>query len=179
MRWLPKAFVAVAAVGLVVTFLATRPRSRKSADAERAAATAPGSAAILPASAAGGTAKPVVHVWKAPGCECCSGWIDHMRAAGYPVEVEEAADIDALKRARGIPVSLGSCHTALVDGYVVEGHVPAEDVDRLLAEHPDVAGLAVPGMPVGSPGMEMGDRHDRYQVMAFTRNGDASVFSER
>lgn len=120
----------------------------------------------------------VVQVWKSPTCGCCSAWVDHLRAAGFTVEVTDVDDIARVKREMGVPGSLQSCHTALVDGYVVEGHVPAADVRRLLAERPDVAGLAVPEMPIGSPGMEMGDQHEPYEVQTFTADGAVAVYSE-
>jgi hypothetical protein len=130
-------------------------------------------------AAAAETAKPVIHVWKDPNCTCCTGWVEHLKAAGYPVEVENTADINAIKRARGIPVRAWSCHTAEVDGYLVEGHVPAATIDRVLAEHPAVAGVAVPGMPVGSPGMEMpGMEADPYQVVTFTAQGALEVYEQ-
>lgn len=128
------------------------------------------------------SAKPVVHVWKDPSCGCCAGWVEHMRASGYVVEVEEvsAGELDRLKAEKGVPATLTSCHTATVGDYVIEGHVPAESIDRLLAEHPAVEGLAVPGMPIGSPGMEMpGQPAEPYDVVAFGAGGARSVFEKR
>ncbi len=120
-----------------------------------------------------------VVVWKTPTCGCCAAWVDHMREAGFEVEIRHVDDRELIlvKRRESVPVELRSCHTAVVDGYALEGHVPAEDVRRLLAEDPDVRGLAVPGMPVGSPGMEMGDRRDAYEVVAFDEDGGSRVFS--
>ena len=120
----------------------------------------------------------VVRVYKSPTCGCCADWVDHLREAGFRVEVSDREDVTRAKVELGVPPSLGSCHTAVVDGYVVEGHVPAEDIRRLLAERPDVVGLAVPGMPAGSPGMELpGGRTDPYDVVAFDPAGATSVFS--
>jgi hypothetical protein len=125
------------------------------------------------------TDKPVVHVWKSATCGCCEGWVKHLEAAGYPVEVENVQDVNAIKRERGIPGSAWSCHTAEVDGYLIEGHVPAATVDRVLAERPQVAGVAVPGMPMGSPGMEMpGMEADPYQVMSFTAQGRLELYEQ-
>lgn len=118
----------------------------------------------------------VVKVYKAPTCGCCSGWADHLREAGYTVEEIETQDLASIKVAHGIDSQLQSCHTALVAGYVIEGHVPAEDVRRLLAERPDLKGLAVPGMPGGSPGMEMAPKED-YEVLAFDERGRTSVWA--
>lgn len=104
----------------------------------------------------------------------------HLREHGFPVEERNVSDLGAVKRQHGVPASLQSCHTAIVEGYVVEGHVAADLIDRLLRERPKVAGLAVPGMPVGSPGMEVpGQAPERYQVYAFTRDGRTSVFAVR
>ncbi len=104
----------------------------------------------------------------------------HLREHAFPVEERHDADLGAVKRQHGVPAALHSCHTALVEGYVVEGHVPADLIDRLLRERPAVAGLAVPGMPVGSPGMEVpGQAPERYRVYAFTRDGRTRVYAER
>lgn len=119
---------------------------------------------------------PAMTVWKSPWCGCCGNWVEHMRAAGFEVRVEEVEDLEAVKRLAAVPDDLQSCHTARVDGYTVEGHVPASDIVRLLEERPDVLGLVVPGMPSGSPGMENGDR-DPYDVLMLKRDGESEVFS--
>lgn len=120
---------------------------------------------------------PLVTVYKSPTCGCCSKWADHMKAAGFPVETVDVTDLTNIKAEHGIPAQFGSCHTAFVDDYAVEGHVPADDVKRLLAERPAAAGLAVPGMPTGSPGMDTpGRRADRYEVL-LVQDGDATVFA--
>ena len=117
-----------------------------------------------------------ITVYKSPWCGCCSSWADHMRANGHSVTTKEVEDLDAIKRMAGVPEPLQSCHTAVVDGYVIEGHVPAEDVARLLSERPDAKGLSVPGMPMGSPGME-GGTPERYDVMLFGADGSAEVYA--
>ena len=128
-----------------------------------------------PAPAAG---QPTVEVYKSPTCGCCSKWVDHLRASGFTVRTTDTDQVDPIKNQHGVPMTLRSCHTAVVDGYVLEGHVPAADVQRLLKERPAVAGLAVGGMPVGSPGMEVPGRPaDPYDVMAFDKAGVTSVFS--
>lgn len=120
-----------------------------------------------------------VTVWKTPSCGCCGAWVDHMRANGFRVTVHEAEDLRPIKQSRGVPDQLQSCHTAEVAGYTIEGHVPAVEVKRLLAEKPKARGLAVPGMPIGSPGMEQGDRKDPYDVVLFKRDGTRSVYAKR
>lgn len=137
-----------------------------------AAATA---AASIPALAA--ASLPGVHVFKDPNCGCCGAWVDHLKAAGFPVKVTEVSDTGAARKRHGIPDRFGSCHTGVVAAYALEGHVPAEEVKRLLAQQPAAAGLSVPGMPVGSPGMEVGSRKDPYQVLLIDKAGRSSVFA--
>ena len=119
---------------------------------------------------------PAVQVFKSPTCECCAKWVEHLRAHGFAVQVTDVPDVERVKREHGVPARLASCHTALVGRYFVEGHVPAEDVRRLLKEHPRIAGLAVPGMPIGSPGME-GPNPESFDVLAVDSKGQARVFS--
>lgn len=117
-----------------------------------------------------------VTVYKSPYCGCCGAWADHMRENGFSVTVREVEDLDPIRAEHGVTGELMSCHTALVDGYVVEGHVPAEDVRRLLEERPDAKGLTAPGMPAGSPGME-GAGKEPYAVLLYDENGDTRVYS--
>ncbi len=123
-------------------------------------------------------AGPVLTVYKSPTCGCCTKWIEHMRAAGFTVVAHDTDDLATAKQNFGVPSSLGSCHTGEAGGYVIEGHVPADLIKKMLAEHPAILGLAVPGMPMGSPGME-GSPADRYNVMAFDRQGKTSVYARR
>ena len=118
-----------------------------------------------------------VNVYKSPTCGCCKEWVKHLQANGFSVKAHDVPDISHYKVANGVPVALGSCHTATVGGYVIEGHVPASDVKRLLKERPPVRGLAVPGMPIGSPGMEQGGHKQRYDVLTFDKQGKTSVYS--
>jgi len=128
--------------------------------------------AFVPSAAA----DPVqVQVYKSPTCGCCNKWIEHLESNGFSVHATDVPDLTPIKAENGVPRRLASCHTAIVDGYLVEGHVPAADVHRLLRERPKVSGLAVPGMPIGSPGME-GPNPERYQVLSFGPEG-VSVFS--
>ncbi|GAB4359529.1 MAG: DUF411 domain-containing protein [Immundisolibacter sp.] len=122
-------------------------------------------------------APPMVAVYKTARCGCCVGWVEHLQAAGFQTQVHDVADLAAVKEQLGVPRALGSCHTATVGGYVIEGHVPAADIRRLLAQRPPGSGLAVPGMPVGSPGMAYGDRVDRYQVLLWG-DGEERVFAQ-
>jgi len=118
------------------------------------------------------SALPTVRVTKDPNCGCCEGWVDHMRRAGFPVEVTSTPTTNRVKAQLGVPDDLASCHTAVVGGYVIEGHVPADAVKHLLAVKPAAKGLAVPGMPVGSPGMEAdGTAPDTYDVVLFGATG--------
>lgn len=120
---------------------------------------------------------PQVHVFKSPYCGCCGAWVDHLEASGFTVKVTDVDDTTAARKRLGMPDNFGSCHTASVAGYVLEGHVPAEEVKRMLAEKPSAVGLAVPGMPPGSPGMEVGDRKDPYDVFLISKDGRAAVYA--
>jgi hypothetical protein len=120
---------------------------------------------------------PTVVVYKSPTCGCCSKWVDHMKAAGFTVETQNRDDVTPIKQANKVPATAASCHTALVGPYVVEGHVPAADVRKLLTDKPAVKGIAVPGMPIGSPGME-GPNPQAYDTLAFTVDGKTSVFAK-
>lgn len=125
----------------------------------------------------GAPSLPLVEVYKNPDCGCCGAWVDHLKAAGFPVKVHETPDTGGIRKRHGMPDKFGSCHTGVISGYAIEGHVPAEDIKRLLAKKPAAAGLSVPGMPVGSPGMEVGSRKDAYQVLLIDKAGRASVFA--
>ncbi len=122
---------------------------------------------------------PKVVVYKSPSCGCCGNWVQYMRQNGFTVEVHDIADVTPMKHAAGVPDAAASCHTAQVGGYVVEGHVPVQAISKMLAEHPAIAGLAVPGMVTGSPGMEQGNQHPAYDVMAIGRDGRMSVYSHQ
>jgi len=115
-------------------------------------------------------------VYKSPYCGCCGAWIDHVKASGIRVKVTNMEDVTPVKRHYGIAPELHSCHTAVVGPYVIEGHVPAEDIMRLILNAPEAKGLAVPGMPIGSPGMEQGSTREPYRVFLFGNKG-VSVFS--
>lgn len=119
----------------------------------------------------------LVRVYKTPTCGCCGAWVDHLRASGFEAEVQDLPDLTPIVRRLGVPEPLRSCHTGEIAGYFLEGHVPAADVVRLLEQRPRALGLAVPGMPVGSPGMEMGGRRDPFQTLLVGRDGDVSVFA--
>jgi hypothetical protein len=121
-----------------------------------------------------------VVVYKSPTCGCCSQWVTHLRSNGFQVEANDVGDaqLRAIEMSGGVTDDLASCHTAKVGGYIVEGHVPAADIQRMLKEKPAIAGIAAPGMPMGSPGMEQGGRKDPYDVIAFTKDGKRSVFAK-
>jgi hypothetical protein len=149
---------------------APAPTMTGSVDAGKQAFTAPDEAIDV--------GLPIVTTYKSATCGCCSEWVKHMEDAGFSVEAHDVDDLAAVKQEQQVPGELQSCHTAIVDGYVIEGHVPAEYISRLLAERPDVTGLAVPGMPIGSPGMEMeGYAAQPFDVVAFDADGNISVFA--
>lgn len=130
---------------------------------------------VSPARAESDSA-PVVTVYKSPTCGCCSKWVDHLKANGFKVAAFNVDDVMQHKSRLGVPPAMGSCHTAEVAGYVVEGHVPAQDIQRLLRERPAARGLTVPGMPQGSPGME-GPRKDAFDVLLIDPRGSTRVFA--
>lgn len=126
-----------------------------------------------------GAAPIPMTVYKSPSCGCCKSWVTHMQGAGFTVKVIDMDDLTAVKKNAGVPQKLQSCHTALVGAYVIEGHVPADLVKKMLNQKPQITGLAVAGMVTGSPGMEMGESKDPYDVIAFDRTGKTSVFAKR
>jgi hypothetical protein len=129
----------------------------------------------VPALAA--TPLPPVEVFKNPSCGCCGAWVDHLKQAGFQVKVTEVSDTAVVRKQHGLAEKFGSCHTAIVAGYVIEGHVPAKEIKRLLVSRITALGLAVPGMPVGSPGMESGGHQDAYQVLLIDKQGRDRVFA--
>jgi hypothetical protein len=147
------------------------------ADAGADAVTVPDTVVAETRATAVDTGLPQVLVYKSPTCGCCQSWAEHLQAAGFPVETRDTQNLDAIKAEAGVPFGQGSCHTAKVGDYFVEGHVPADDVKRLLAERPDALGLAVPGMPIGSPGMEQGDVSEPYDVLLVAKDGSTTVFA--
>jgi len=132
--------------------------------------------AAAPISLPEAAKKPIITVYKDPGCGCCKSWIEHLIKHGYRVDAKDTPNMTEIKRTLGVPDGLTACHTAIVNGYLIEGHVPAADIDRLLAQKPRIAGLAVPEMPMGSPGMEGGPAQ-RYQVLTFDKSGKTGVFA--
>lgn len=119
----------------------------------------------------------IVDVYKSPTCGCCSKWVDHLRANGFQVRAHNTQEVSAHKIRLGVPAGFGSCHTAQVGGYLIEGHVPANEIQRLLKEKPNARGLAVPAMPMGSPGMEAGGRKDVYDVFLVNRDGATQTYA--
>jgi len=135
---------------------------------------ATGAGGVLPAAA---RETPLVRTVRTPGCGCCLAWVRHVAEAGFRTEIEDRADLGPLRRQLRVPADLEGCHVSTVAGYVIEGHVPARDVKRLLAEQPAALGLSVPGMPVGSPGMEQGSMVERYDVVLFRADGSRVIFA--
>ncbi len=131
-----------------------------------------GALTVTPAAAAD---RPVITVYKTSACECCGAWVKHLKKNGFEARVHDVPDVTPYRAKYGVPEALGSCHTAVAGGYAIEGHVPASDIKRLLRERPRAKGIAVPGMPMGSPGME-GPRKDRYETLLFDASGKYVVF---
>jgi len=153
-----------------------RPTGRTIALAVAFMTVALTTAAVRTSSTITAAKKPTITVYKDPACGCCKKWIEHLVKNGYRVDAKDTPNMTEIKRTLGVPETLTACHTAVVNGYLIEGHVPAADIDRLLEQKPGVAGLAVPGMPAGSPGME-GMGTQRYQVLTFDKNGKTKVFA--
>lgn len=184
------ATVGLFAVALAVSACAPAPDARgdnqvvvadaRSDEAQQAApvSAAAGAAPQSPRSDSKQDPGPVV-VYKNANCGCCGLWVDHMRAAGFTVDVRDVEDLGTIKESVGVPAGMASCHTAQVGGYFVEGHVPAADIKRLLEEKPDAKGLVLPGMPLGSPGMETPDgRVQPYVVELVRRDGSTATFAQ-
>ncbi len=183
------ALLTAGAAALALAMAACAPASQSSTDAaattaerdgarmdarETALRSPPG--VLIPASRDAALPNVVVH--KSPNCGCCGAWVDHLRTAGFAVEVRDADNLEPVKSRLGVPYGKGSCHTAEVDGYFIEGHVPAGDIKRLLVERPDVRGLTLPGMPIGSPGMESPDgRVQAYTVEAVAEDGSTQAYA--
>jgi hypothetical protein len=136
-------------------------------------------AVFLAAGPAGAVGSSTLKVAKSPTCGCCTAWVERMRQAGFALEVEDVdqGTLSAMKDRLGITPELAGCHTATINGYFVEGHVPAGDIHRMLAEAPNARGLAVPGMPMGSPGMDMGSAREAYDVLLVLEDGSTQVFA--
>jgi len=136
-------------------------------------------AASVGESATKAATKEVVTVYKSSTCECCKKWVEHLQAAGFTVNVHDEADMGKIKDDAGVPAAARSCHTARVGKYLVEGHVPADLIVKMLNERPNIAGIAAPGMPVGSPGMERGDAKPPYEMVSFTKDGKTELYAKR
>jgi hypothetical protein len=183
-----KSFLRSAAPVAAAILLVSCTSTRADTESERTASSggAPAVAASMPSQeapaaeappAATPVGAPVITVYKSPTCGCCKTWVEHVKAAGFTVEVHDLDNLSDIKADAGVPAGARSCHTAIVGGYAIEGHVPAATIQRLLKEKPEVAGLAVAGMPVGSPGMEVpGQAADKYDVLAFKADGSTSVY---
>jgi hypothetical protein len=126
---------------------------------------------------AGNAVAATLAVTKTASCGCCAKWVEHLKKAGFNVTVRNVEDVTPTAQRLGVPGKLRSCHTAEIDGYAIEGHVPVADIKRLLAERPKAAGIAVPGMVMGSPGMEHGDHKEPYQTILFDKAGETRVFA--
>jgi hypothetical protein len=143
-----------------------------------------GTAGLAAMSAAGRpllalSSAALITVYKTPTCDCCTQWVEHLKLNGFRTETHDLDSVDAIKDQHGVPKALRSCHTAVVEGYVIEGHVPADDIQRLLEERPKIAGLSAPGMPASAPGMyRPGDAKTPYEVLAFQKSGTSVVYAK-
>lgn len=162
-----------------VLLAAACARASEETTSATATATATASAIAVTSEATIDPELPLAVVHKTASCGCCGVWADHLKAAGFPVEIRDTDDMHPVKRRLGVPAGKASCHTAEIGGYVVEGHVPASDIKRLLKERPTARGLALPGMPAGSPGMEMPDGHVQpYTVELVLADGSTQAFAQ-
>ena len=162
-----------------ITACARAPDPSSSAQTSAPLPIAAEATVAQPAVAQATASLPLVVVHKSASCGCCGLWIEHMRKAGFQVEVRDSDNVNPVKERVGVPLGKGSCHTAEIGGYFVEGHVPVEDIKRLLAEKPDAKGLLLPGMPAGSPGMEMPDgTTEAYTVELVARDGSTTAFAQ-
>jgi len=144
------------------------------------AVAALGAAANRPAPALPGAASSVITVYKSPTCGCCGAWVDYLRANGFEVKTVDLGDLSEIKTMSGVPRPIQTCHTAVVGGYVIEGHVPVDAIAKMLKEQPKIAGIGVAGMPVGSPGMEVpGTPAQHYDVMSWDKTGKTSVYAKK
>ena len=136
--------------------------------------------AAVPATACARSAKKPAQlaIYKSPYCGCCGAWVDHVKASGIVTTVKEMEDVTPIAKRLGVPDTMRSCHTAVIDGYFVEGHVPAADIRKLLRERPKARGITVPGMPIGSPGMEQGDRRDAHETLLVLADGSSRIFAK-
>ncbi len=123
-------------------------------------------------------AEKVIDVYRSPTCGCCSKWLNHLKTNGFQVRDHVTNEMSLIKERYGVSKQLASCHTGIIDGYVVEGHVPASDILSLLKKKPQAKGISVPGMPLGTPGMEVGDKKDPFKVILFGNEGKNSVFNQ-
>jgi hypothetical protein len=174
----PKPLSSASRAAALVLFAAFGAAACGEEEDKQAEAIAPAEHAEPAKDVASTAGQPEVVVHKTESCGCCKVWVEHMQTHGFPVKVQNTDNLAPIKERVGLPYGLGSCHTAEVGGYFIEGHVPAADVQRLLTEKPKAKGLAVPGMPVGSPGMEMGDRVDPYEVLLVHEDGSTSVYAK-
>ena len=158
-----------------MAFAAIACSKSEPAPATEVAQSAPSASVATPASAT-----PVaIKVYKTPTCGCCKAWVEHLEQNGFKVEVVDMPDLSAVKTKYGVRPELQACHTAIVNNYVVEGHVPADLILKMINEKPAIAGIAVPGMPMGSPGMEAGGAKESYAVMSFDSTGKSSIYAKR
>jgi hypothetical protein len=170
-------FIGTFALVAFAASACSTPESDSAEPANVAPTTHAPVAALIPAPSTDPADSMLFTVYKTATCGCCQKWVDYIKAEGYRVAVHDVTDLQAVKTTHGITDDLQSCHTAVVNGYLIEGHVPIEDVKRMLKDRPQIAGIAAPGMPMGSPGME-GPVKDKYDIIAFGKDGTRKVYAK-
>lgn len=176
----PALRIWIACASLVAAACATPPAEEPAAAPGASTHAAPAVPATPVSADAAGVTDTMMTVYKRADCGCCAKWVEHVEQHGFHVDARDVEDVWPIKEQLGVPERLGTCHTAVIGGYVVEGHVPADIILKMLRERPQIAGIAVAGMPIGSPGMEGdGSRRDRYEVIAIGRDGRTSVYATR
>jgi hypothetical protein len=168
----------ITALSLGVIILAPAACADRDDAGEADAASAPAGQIAMAEPGATVASADTIEVWKDPNCGCCKSWVEHMQKHGFTVVIHDTPDLTPVKQKHGVGADLASCHTGIVHGYAVEGHVPADLVRKMLDEKPAITGLAVPGMPMGSPGME-GGMKQKYDIIAFTKDGERKVYASR
>jgi hypothetical protein len=169
-----KSYLFTVVIGVVIATVALTPSNNAQTLSDNANKTILASVWDRPGESYSGNKK--IAVYRSPSCSCCGLWVEHLKKHGFQITEIKTDDIESIKQKHNLPSNLASCHTAIIDGYVMEGHIPAADIKRFLQQKPKFVGLTVPGMPLGTPGMEAGDRKQPFAILAFNGGGEVEVF---